>query len=162
MEAAANAASAGGSSAKARTGRRHAVPVAAAPSSRIVSDRASRYHAQRLIGPSRATTFPAPMTCRSPSAESASAHPVPSTGVPWPAITCGVPAAGSVAWTKAQKLTSRLRSTPASAMSTQEPLRIASRLPGLRPSIADGTTRCLKPGPLGLVSPWMSRTSRTS
>ena len=118
MEPAANATSAGGSSGQARTGRRHAVPVAAVPSPRIRSDRASRYHAQRLIGPSRATTFPAPMTCRSPPAESANAHPVPSIGAPWPAITCAAPAAGSVACTKAQKLISRLRSTPSSAMST--------------------------------------------
>ena len=87
IEAASNTTSAGGSSGQARTGRRHAVPSATVPSSRTRSDRANRYHVQRRIAPSRATTLAAPMTCRSPSAESASAHPVPSNGMPWPAIT---------------------------------------------------------------------------
>ena len=43
-----------------------------------------------------------------------------------------------------------------------EPLGRSWWRPARVPSIADGTRTCLKPGPAGFVSPWMSRTSRLS
>ena len=67
---------------------------------------------------------------------------------------------GAVGWTK----TANVKSDPSSPAGTgrvaDEPLGRSWWRPGRTPSIVDGTRTCLKPGPAGLVSPWMSRTSR--
>ncbi len=49
---------------------------------------------------------------------------------------------------------------PPTGNTAYEPLRIAWCSPARSPSIADGISTCLNPGPSGFVSPWISRTSR--
>ena len=52
----------------------------------------------------------------------------------------------------------------AGAFSTimQEPASIRCGLPGWRPSAPVGTWRNFNPGPAGLASPWITRTTRAS
>ena len=70
---------------------------------------------------------------------------------------------GVVGWTKTANVKSPRRALPPAPGSRVRaaPDRLVAARPA-SPSIADGTRTCLKPGPAGFVSPWISRTSRLS
>ena len=69
---------------------------------------------------------------------------------------------GSVGHAKTVNVNDPDAASDGSGISTYEPLWMSSCLPVRRPSIPDAISTCLKPGPFGFVSPWISRTSRDS